>query len=66
MNMQIGYGEDLARGRLANWMNEILKRTSSRFEWIDEQLILKLPDGTIFKGNKALKLKLIDNYRWNS
>ena len=43
--MQTNYGEDLARGRLTHWMNELLKKINSRFDWVDEQLILKLHDG---------------------
>jgi type I restriction-modification system DNA methylase subunit len=38
------YVEDTVRGRLANWMNEVLKEINSPFEYVDQQIEIKYSD----------------------
>lgn len=39
------YVEDTIRGRIAGWMNEIINRENLKFDFVDEQIEIKYPDG---------------------
>jgi type I restriction-modification system DNA methylase subunit len=40
-----GYVEDTIRGRLANLMNEVLKEVGAPFEYVDQHVKIRYPDG---------------------
>jgi hypothetical protein len=40
-----GYVEDTIRGRIVGWMNNILSKIKSPFEFVDQQIEIKYPDG---------------------
>ncbi len=40
-----GYVEDTIRGRIVGWMNDILRKINSPFEFVDQQIEIKYPDG---------------------
>ena len=41
-----GYVEDTIRGRIVNWMNEIIRKNKIHFEYVDQQIEIKFPDGS--------------------
>lgn len=39
------YVEDTIRGRIVGWMNEIIQKNNIPFEYVDQQIEIKFPDG---------------------